>query len=58
MEKPAATDFCKPKNTLAVAKDPEKLKADVGGTMDDDSDENYVDCEEVESGDDKVCLSE
>ncbi|XP_062208695.1 histone deacetylase HDT2-like [Phragmites australis] len=48
---PAATRSSKPKVTLEETKDPGKgkLKADVGGTDDDDSDET----EEAESGDDE-----
>ncbi|XP_039852315.1 histone deacetylase HDT2-like isoform X2 [Panicum virgatum] len=53
VEKPVATQLCKPNNILEETKDPEKLKADVGGTGDDDSDGNAVDSAEGESGDDE-----
>jgi len=56
VEKPVATQLCKPNNILEETKDPEKLKADVGGTDDDDSDGNAVDSAEGESGDDEVCI--
>ncbi|KAF8755768.1 hypothetical protein HU200_011237 [Digitaria exilis] len=52
-EKPAATQLCKAKNILEETKNPEKLKANVGGTNDDDSDENAVDSAEGESGADE-----
>ncbi|XP_039811281.1 histone deacetylase HDT2-like isoform X2 [Panicum virgatum] len=52
-EKPTAAQLCKPNNILEETKDPEKLKADVGGTDNDDSDENAVDSVEGESGDDE-----
>lgn len=57
-EKPAATQLCKAKNILEETKNPEKLKANVGGTKDDDSDENAVDSAEGESGADEVCISD
>ena len=56
VEKPVATQLCKPNNILEETKDPEKLKADVGGTDDDDSDGNAVDSAEGESGDDEICI--
>ena len=35
--------------------DPGKLQTDIGGSDDDDSDEDYVDSEEGETSDDEVC---
>ncbi|XP_066377125.1 histone deacetylase HDT2-like isoform X6 [Miscanthus floridulus] len=52
VEKPAATESSKAKVCLEEAKNPDKHKADVGGTDDDESDED-VDSEGGESGDDE-----
>ncbi|XP_035814927.1 uncharacterized protein [Zea mays] len=53
VEKPAATESSKPKVSLEETKDPEKHEVDVGGTDDDESDEDFVDSEEGESDDDE-----
>lgn len=58
MEKPAATESSKPKVSLEETKDPEKHEVDVGGTDDDESDEDFVDSEEGESDDDEVGISD
>lgn len=58
MEKPTATESFKPKVSLEETKDPDKHKANVGGTDDDETDEDYVDSEEGESGDDEVGISD
>ncbi|AQK66490.1 hypothetical protein ZEAMMB73_Zm00001d014542 [Zea mays] len=55
VEKPAATESSKPKVSLEETKDPEKHEVDVGGTDDDESDEDFVDSEEGESDDDEPC---
>jgi hypothetical protein len=58
VEKPAATESSKPKVSLEETKDHDKHKADVGGIDDDESDEDFVDSEEGESGDDEVGISD
>ncbi|XP_035823778.1 uncharacterized protein [Zea mays] len=57
VEKPAATESSKPKVSLEETKDPEKHEVDVGGTDDDESDEDFVDSEEGESDDDESTKS-
>ena len=57
MEKPAATESSKAKVCLEEAKNPDKHKADVGGTDDDESDKD-VDSEGGESDDDEVGMSD